>query len=370
MPMKALILVGGFGTRLRPLTFSKPKPLVDFCNKAIVLHQIEALVKVGVDEVVLAVNYKPEAMMDALNEMAEKYGITVTCSQETEPMGTAGPLALAKEHLVDDTNSPFFVFNSDVICPYPLAELVEFHRNHGKEGTILVTEVEDPSKYGVVVSDETGKIDRFVEKPKKYVGNCINAGMYIFNPSILKRIPTKPTSIEREVFPFMAAEDELYSMKLGGYWMDIGQPKDYLTGQCLHIDSLSSKAAASEGDESKEGGSSELSGNKCIIHPTATIGEGAVLGPHVVIGENAVIGAGARIQRSAVMAGAVVKPHAYLRSTIVGWNAVVGPWARTDNVTVLGEGVTLKEGVSLNGVRVCPHKGVKADHLTEGTVIL
>eukprot|EP00842_Homolaphlyctis_polyrhiza_P005196 jgi/Hompol1/5678/HPOL_004625-RA len=186
--MKALILVGGFGTRLRPLTFSKPKPLVDFANRPMILHQIEALAKVGVKEVVLAVNYQPEVMVSAMHKVEEEFNIKISFSIEPEPLGTAGPLALARDILAKD-DSPFFVLNSDVICDFPFKSLLEFHLAHGKEGTLMTTTVEDPSKFGVILlKPDSTQIDRFVEKPKEYVGNQINAGIYIFNPTILKRI--------------------------------------------------------------------------------------------------------------------------------------------------------------------------------------
>jgi mannose-1-phosphate guanylyltransferase len=139
--MKALILVGGFGTRLRPLTLSVPKPLVDFGNKPMILHQIEALKEVGVTEVVLAINYQPEVMLNFLKDFESKLGIKITCSQETEPLGTAGPLALARDKLADGSGDPFFVLNSDVISEYPFAELIQFHKSHGGEATIMVTKV-------------------------------------------------------------------------------------------------------------------------------------------------------------------------------------------------------------------------------------
>lgn len=148
-------------------------------------------------------------------------------------MGTAGPLALpdAYNALTAD-DAPFFMFNSDVICDFPLTDMLAFHKNHGGEGTIMVTEVTDPSKYGVVISNPDGQIQQFIEKPQVFVSNKINAGIYLFNVDVLKRIPKNtPTSIEREIFPVIAAEKKLYSMVLPGYWMDIGQPKDYLTGQ-------------------------------------------------------------------------------------------------------------------------------------------
>ena len=165
--MKALILVGGFGTRLRPLTLSVPKPLVEFINKKMIMHQIEALSKIGVNEVVLAVNYKPELMKKQLEQDLENIGVKITYSRETEPLGTAGPLALAKEILDNKSGEPFFVLNSDITCEYPFQELLNFHKNHGKEGTIMVTKVEEPSKYGVVIYDNNGKISRFVEKPDR-----------------------------------------------------------------------------------------------------------------------------------------------------------------------------------------------------------
>ena len=130
---KALILVGGYGTRLRPMTLSVPKPLVDFANLPILCHQIQALANAGVKEIVLAVNYQPEAMMKALKDYEAKYKIKVTCSLESEPMGTAGPIKLAEKILREDNESGmFFVFNSDVICDYPLDKMIEFHKAHGK----------------------------------------------------------------------------------------------------------------------------------------------------------------------------------------------------------------------------------------------
>ena len=155
--MKALILVGGYGTRLRPLTLTVPKPLVDFCDKPILCHQIEALANAGVTEVVLAIAYRPEVMKEALAKMEEDYKVKITISVEDEPLGTAGPIRLAKDILTTDNSSGmFFVFNSDVICDYPLTHMIDFHKGHGKEGTIMVTKVQDPSKYGVIVDNEDG----------------------------------------------------------------------------------------------------------------------------------------------------------------------------------------------------------------------
>ncbi|KAG0467651.1 hypothetical protein HPP92_018640 [Vanilla planifolia] len=355
--MKALILVGGFGTRLRPLTLSVPKPLVDFANKPMILHQIEALKEVGVTEVVLAINYQPEVMLNFLKEFETKLGITITCSQETEPLGTAGPLALARDKLVDGSGEPFFVLNSDVISEYPFADLVKFHKTHGGEATIMVTKVDEPSKYGVVVMDEeTGKVEKFVEKPKVFVGNKINAGIYLLNPSVLDRIELRPTSIEKEVFPKIAADQKLYAMVLPGFWMDIGQPKDYITGLRLYLNSIRKISP------SKLASGHHIVGN-VLVHETAVIGEGCLIGPDVAIGPGCVVESGVRLSRCTVMRGSRVKNHACVSSSIIGWHSTVGQWARVENLTILGEDVHVGDEVYSNGGVVLPHKEIKSSIL-------
>lgn len=278
---RALILVGGYGTRLRPLTLSRPKPLVEFANKPILLHQIEALVSAGVNEVILAVSYRAEQMEQELIKEAKKLGISIIFSHETEPLGTAGPLALAK-NILSKSPKPFFVLNSDIICDFPFKELAEFHEKHGKEGTIVVTRVEEPSKYGVVIYDKDNCIDSFVEKPQEFISNKINAGLYILNPSVLSRIELRPTSIEKEVFPGMAEDKQLYAFELQGFWMDVGQPKDFLMGMCLYLKHLRAN------DSNKLYKGPGVIGN-VLVDPTAKIGSHCQIGPNVTIGPGVVI---------------------------------------------------------------------------------
>lgn len=355
--MKALILVGGFGTRLRPLTLSFPKPLVEFANKPMILHQIEALKAVGVTEVVLAINYQPEVMVNFLKEFEKRLEIKITCSQETEPLGTAGPLALARDKLIDDSKEPFFVLNSDVICDYPLKEMIEFHISHGGEASIMVTKVDEPSKYGVVVMEETtGKVEKFVEKPKIFAGNKINAGIYLLNPSVLDRIELKPTSIEKEIFPRIAAENNLYAMVLPGFWMDIGQPKDYIKGLNLYLDSLRKKSS------SKLATGPHMIGN-VVVDESAVIGDGCLIGPDVAIGPSCVIESGVRLSSCTLMRGVRIKKHACVCSSIIGWHSTVGKWARVENMTILGEDVHVRDEVYSNGGVVLPHKEIKSNIL-------
>ncbi|KAH7175559.1 nucleotide-diphospho-sugar transferase [Dactylonectria macrodidyma] len=323
-----------------------------------IAHQIEALVAVGVTDIVLAVNYRPEIMEKFLAEYEEKYNINIEFSIENEPLDTAGPLKLAEKILAKD-DSPFFVLNSDVICEYPFEDLLAFHKSHGNEGTIVVTKVEEPSKYGVVVHQpgHPTRIDRFVEKPVEFVGNRINAGLYIFNTSILDRIELRPTSIEKETFPAMVRDNQLHSFDLEGFWMDVGQPKDFLSGTCLYLSSLTKKGSK----ELTPPTESYVHGGNVMIHPTAKIGKNCRIGPNVTIGPNVVIGDGVRLQRCVLLRSSKVKDHAWVKSTIVGWNSTVGRWARLENVTVLGDDVTIGDEIYVNGGSVLPHKSIKAN---------
>lgn len=251
------------------------------------------------------------------------------------------------------------MLNSDVVCDYPFQALADFHKSHGDEGTIVVTKVEEPSKYGVVVHQPAhpSRIDRFVEKPVEFVGNRINAGIYILNPSILGRIELRPTSIEQETFPAMTRDGQLHSFDLEGFWMDVGQPKDFLSGTCLYLSSLTKKGSKLLTPSTQ----SFVHGGNVMIDPSAKIGNNCRIGPNVTIGPNVVVGDGVRIQRSVVLEGSRIKDHAWIKSTIVGWHGTVGKWARLENVTVMGDDVTIADEVYVNGGSILPHKTIKAN---------
>ena len=359
--VKALLLVGGFGTRLRPLTFSKPKPLIEFINKPVLVHQIEALKSVGVEEIVLAVNYSSEKMFAALKEYENTYNIKITCSKEEYPLGTAGPIGLAKSYLEDA--DIIFVFNADVTCKFPLKEMLDFHLKHGKEGTIATKTVSDPSRFGVIVTDENDKILQFVEKPQEYVGNRINAGLYIFNKMFLNRVEAKPTSIEREVFPKMAADQQLYAFPLEGFWADIGKPAEYLVGTRLFLDNLSKY------DSSKLEKLSEKIVDNVIVGENAVIEDGCILGPNVVVGKGVVVKKGCRIKNSVLLDKCVIGEYAFVEGSIIGWKSVIGKWCRVENLCVIGEEVNVKDEVCLKNNSICPFISIKSSP-KEGSVIL
>lgn len=221
----------------------------------------------------------------------------------------------------------------------------------------MVTKVEEPSKYGVVVHkpNHESRIDRFVEKPVEFVGNRINAGIYIFNPSILQRIDLRPTSIEQETFPAMCKDGQLHSVDLEGFWMDVGQPKDFLSGTCLYLSSLTKKKSNKLTPLSEK----HVYGGNVLVDPSAKIGKNCRIGPNVTIGPNVVIGDGVRLQRAVLLSGCKIKDHAWVKSTIVGWNSSIGKWARLENVSVLGDDVTIGDEIYVNGGSVLPHKSIK-----------
>eukprot|EP01155_Anaeramoeba_flamelloides_P048179 Anaeramoba_flamelloidesc40881_g1_i2.p1 GENE.c40881_g1_i2~~c40881_g1_i2.p1 ORF type:complete len:381 (-),score=101.50 c40881_g1_i2:140-1255(-) len=371
--MKALFLAGGYGTRLRPFTFTKPKPLIDFANEPIILHQIKALHAVGVRTIVLAVNYQPSEMRKFAKEVKKELDIEIKFSLETEPLGTGGPLKLAEEYLKGD--EPFFVLNSDVICDFPFAEMLEFHKKNKSEGTILATKVENPSRYGVIVHQENGKIERFVEKPQEFVGDRINAGIYILNPSVLDTIPLRWTSLEREIFPKLAKEEKIYCYHLNGFWMDVGKPGDFILGSTLYLKFISSQIKESkkvkihggvliEGEDIQGAVLVPKEGRKGV-----QIGENCRIGPNVVIGKNVRIGNGCRLKNCTIMDGVVIGQSSYIENSIIGWGSHIGSWTRIQSHCFLGEDVTVRDECNINSLTVCPHKGVNQNIMKE-TIML
>eukprot|EP01010_Urceolus_cornutus_P004043 NODE_607_length_1498_cov_239.147688_g454_i0.p1 GENE.NODE_607_length_1498_cov_239.147688_g454_i0~~NODE_607_length_1498_cov_239.147688_g454_i0.p1 ORF type:complete len:392 (-),score=123.24 NODE_607_length_1498_cov_239.147688_g454_i0:322-1428(-) len=355
----ALILIGGFGTRLRPLTITQAKPLVPFANKAMLIHQLEALHKFGVKVVVLAVLEEPTALKQQLAPFAEQLGMTLVYSVETEPLGTAGPIALARDTLLQD-DDPFFVLNSDVICDYPLAELLAFHQKHGKEGTLLVAKAEKPEQFGVVAINSKGEVEIFAEKPETSPSDQINAGIYVFNKSVLNRLQPKRTSLETEVFPQMVEERQLMAMSTGGFWMDIDNHEHYLQGSALYLATL---AASPEGKASLFTGGAADQANvvvgNVLISASAKVGAGCKLGPDVIIGDNCEIGDGVRLRNCVLLNDVTIGQRAFVDKSILGHQSKIGEWCRVSNMAVLGEDVQVKAELLLNGAKVLPHKEIK-----------
>lgn len=295
--MHAVVLVGGFGTRLRPLTFSMPKPLLPVANVRQLEHVIANLGRGGVTKVVLALGFKPEPFFEAFPD-GTCAGVELHYAVEPEPLDTAGAIAFAARDA--GVSDAFVVMNGDILCELDVAALVGFHREHGAEATLHLTPVADPSQFGVVETDASGWVTRFVEKPSpgETTSNVINAGTYVFEPAILERMPPgERLSVERAVFPAVVADGRLAAMATNDYWIDTGRPDTYLQANLDLIDGTRSLILSSVGPQAH-------------VHPSASV-------VHSVIGEGCVVDAGCVVVDSVVLPGAHVGARVRLERSLV-----------------------------------------------------
>ncbi len=305
--MFAVVLVGGFGTRLRPLTNHVPKPMLPIVHRPMIVDLVERLAAGGVTDVVLALGFKPEPFQTAFP--GGRHGdVRVHYAVEPEPLDTAGAVAFAARTVdVDDT---FVVANGDIITDLPIADLVAAHRGLGGQATLHLTPVADPSAFGVVDVDGDGRVRRFVEKPQpgETGSNLINAGTYVFEPSVLDLVePGQRVSVERVVFPLLAESNGLFGVSTDHYWLDTGRPDQYLQANLDLVRGL--RGVRVDG-----------------VHATARVAPSAIV-IDSVIGPGAEVGAGARVTGSALLGGATVAASAVVESSIVaghiGRSAVV-----------------------------------------------
>ncbi|MGZ4711800.1 MAG: sugar phosphate nucleotidyltransferase [Acidimicrobiia bacterium] len=325
--MKAVVLVGGAGTRLRPLTYTTPKPLLPIANVPFVERQLDWLAAYGVDEAVLSLGYLPEAFTEHFAD--ERYGdMKLRFVVEHEPLGTAGGIRFAAEGI----NERLIVCNGDVLTDLNLAEFVAFHEARGAEATISLTQVEDPSAFGVVPTRADGEVIAFVEKPPRdqAPSNWINAGTYVLEPSALATIPARlNVSIERETFPRMLERPgRLFAMRSDCYWLDIGTPAKYFDAQ---LDVLAGRVGLPPTPDAVEVATGVWTEPGAHVDATAT-----VVAP-ALIGRAARLEAGARVTRSVVGAGCVVARDAVVEDSVLLPGAVVAAGALV-TAAVVGPG--------------------------------
>lgn len=303
--MKALVLAGGLGTRLRPLTYSMPKPVVPLLGKPLVRHIIDPLPE-EVDTVVLAVSYMKDFLERYFRE--NELGREIILVNEDQPLGTGGAVKNVARYL-DDT---FFAFNGDVVCSLDMDAMLRYHRSHGGIGTMSLWEVEDPSAFGVVATDASGRITSFQEKPRREdaLSNRINAGAYIFEPELLDFIPDGVVSIEKQVFPNVLHRG-LFGYNFEGYWVDAGTRESFLRAQATLLDVKGGTVACAL----RTKGGVQLVGNNMV---EASHVEPCRIGPHVFIERGVEVREGAEVSESMVMSGAVIGKDARVRGSIIG----------------------------------------------------
>jgi mannose-1-phosphate guanylyltransferase len=319
--MQALILAGGEGTRLRPLTYTVPKPVLPLAGRPHIAYVIDWLVRHGVDDVVVSCGFLAEGIRAAIAELEP--GVRIRYAEEPDARGTAGAIRFAEDMLGDR----FLVLNGDVLCDLDLTALIEQHARTGARATIALYPVAEPRGYGLVHRHEDGEITEFLEKPKpeQIDTDEVNAGAYLLERSVLDRIPPdRAVSIEREVFPELIGKG-LYGIRLEGYWIDIGTPDRFLEA---NWDILEGRVETVAG---------ELLDGPMMVEEGCEVSSEAELHPPCVVGRNSRIGGGAVIERSVLLDGCIVEDGAAVSNSILGGGVTVERGAELDGA-VVGEG--------------------------------
>ena len=335
--MKAVVLVGGFGTRLRPLTAGTPKQMLTVVDRPMIEWVMAHLHSHGIREAVLSLGYRPDDFAAAYPD-ARCAGVELHYAVEDEPLDTAGAIRFAAIDAGIDER--FLVVNGDVLTDLDIGAVVRFHHKSAAEATITLHEVENPSRYGVVPTDDVGRVTAFVEKPPagEAPTNLVNAGTYVLEPSVLDRIePNRRVSIERETFPAMVRDGSLYATADGGvYWLDAGTPETYLRAQLDLVD----------------GTRHQLDGPAAIaIDPSADVAPSASVQTSV-LGQDVHVGKDAEVVRSVIQRGASIGDRAKVHDSIVGPGASVGEDAVIDALTLVGPGQVVPPRARLHAQRV------------------
>ena len=356
--MQALILAGGEGTRLRPLTSTVPKPVVPLVDRPFIAYMIEWLRGHGVDDVILACGFMADGVRSVLGD-GSSLGVRLRYIEEPEPLGTGGALKYAEE-LLDER---FFMLNGDVLSDMDLTAQLAQHEATGARATLALIGVDDPSSYGLVRLEDDRSVREFVEKPSPEEGgtHLINAGAYILQRDVLDGMAPAGTriSIEREVFPRLV-RNGLFGFEASGYWKDIGTPERYLeaTFEILEGDvgTEVGREVAAAGGVLRRGGS-----GPGIVHPPALVESECQLAADAVIGSRSVlargvsVGSGAHIESSVVLEGATIGAGTRITSSIIGPGVSIGEGCRVEGRVVLGQGVSVGSGNTLRqGMRIFP----------------
>ncbi|MEU2263121.1 NDP-sugar synthase [Streptomyces sp. NPDC019645] len=341
---EAILLVGGKGTRLRPLTVNTPKPMVPAAGVPFLTHQLARARAAGVEHIVLATSYLAEVFEPYFGD-GSSLGLHLEYVTEVEPLGTGGAIRNVASRLRSGPDEPVLVFNGDILTGLDIRALVDTHRSSGADVSLHLTRVEDPRAFGLVPTDDTGRVTAFLEKPQtpeEIVTDQINAGAYVFRRSVIDGIPAgRPVSVERETFPeLLDSGAHLQGMVDSTYWLDLGTPQAFVRGSAdLVLGRAPSPAVPGRcGDR--------------LVLPTATVAADAKLTGGTVVGHGATVAEGARISGSTVLDGAVVEAGAVITDSLVGAGARVG--ARTVLTgAVVGDGAVIGSDNELrDGVRV------------------
>ncbi|MCM8818571.1 MAG: NDP-sugar synthase [Candidatus Omnitrophica bacterium] len=322
--MKALLLLGGYGTRLRPFTITTPKALLPLVNIPFISYQLELLRSYQIKEVVLGVGYKGEEFKKII-DIGKNMGLKLYLSYEKKPLGTAGGIKNAEKFLKG--KEPFFVFNGDILANFNLEKILNFHKEKNAYITIGMVKVSNPSSYGLIITDDDMKITKFIEKPtqEQVLTDTINAGVYVFQPEVLGEIPSgKEVSVEKETFPLLVEKGkDMYGYVHYGYWLDVGTLEKYKKANFDLIDGKVSLLYKKSQDkiEKKENTyiAEEVSiEGKLIVDKNVIIEEKVNTKGKVIIGENSIIGKNCFIEDSIIFKNVIIEENSIIKNSIIG----------------------------------------------------
>jgi mannose-1-phosphate guanylyltransferase len=345
-PLEAILLVGGQGTRLRPLTIGTPKPLLPTAGVPFLAHQLARAAASGVTRVVLATAYRAEMFAECFGD-GSAFGLQISYVHEEEPLGTAGAIRNASAGLRSEPDSPVIVLNGDILSGHDLGAQLDLHGKADAAVTLHLVEVPDPARFGSVPTDSAGRVTAFLEKTPDPVSNRINAGCYVFRRQVIDEIPAgRVASVERETFPALIDAGAVVQGYLdNSYWLDVGTPEAFIRGSCdLVLGRLRSTAVLAAPGVPGE----------AMVLAGATVDAGATVAGGTVVGAGSVIAAGARVTGSVLFDAVRVGADARITDSVIGSGAQIGAGVILDGV-VIGDGARIATGNELRaGLRVWP----------------
>ncbi len=353
-----LILAGGYATRLRPLTYTRPKPMLPILDKPLLDYILDLSYKSDPDMIYISLRYLADYI---IGHISSRWGGNIQKIKylvEDRPLGDAGPINLLRRSR--DIDTTLIVVNGDIFSNIDLAKVLEFHRRKGGVATIVLTRVEgDLSKYGVAEIDDRYRITRFVEKPKVEGEGLVNAGIYVFEPDALNLLPRdeRPLKISMHLIPRLISRFDVYAYVHMGYWFDIGTPEDYLKANIAALEEY-----CREGDICIRGECEGSVEYPCYIGEGSRIERDSEVGPYTIILSNVTIRPAVKVHRSVIMSGTVICKGSLIESSIIGERVYIGKWVRIDRGSVIGDYAYIADMVHVGReARVGPHREVERD---------
>jgi len=363
--MKAVLLAGGYATRLRPLTLTRPKPLLPILGRPLILWLIDNLKRAGVRELVISVKYMSNQIVDLLGDGSE-LDMSIEYVEENHPLGDAGPLRLIDKKV--GLSETFLVLYGDVFSDVDVRAVIDFHKSKNALMTLTAVRVDSPERYGILSINEEGAVINFVEKPTyRPQSNLANAGVYVFEPEVLTYVyEDKKQKISVDLMPKVLRTGRVYAYVHDGIWFDIGIPEDYLKANIVALNALYPSGFVANNSEVR----GEVVG-PVYIGSEVVVGKGSIVGPNSVLLDQVSVGDFSMVKGSVVMKGSRIGSSTYIKNSVVGESCSIGNWVRIESGTIIGDQVSITDEVFVNKRNyILPYKEISESIWNEGGVVL